>query len=638
VLSGDLIRQRGDINLLEAETRAVGITAVPTPGNGNNAMVARGFSGVTSVMQLYDGVQLFVGSGTVTFPFEPWTVDRVEILSGPSSVLYGSGAIGGVVNVVPRQPDSMNRSAEARASAGSFNTQRVAIDTTGPINSRLSYRFDAAYNRSDGWVERGDSESLAVSAALRFDVSPDLKLMLTDDFGRQDPMRYYGDPLINGALDTRLRFTNYDITDAIEHYEDNWLQAKVEWTPFANWTLRNTAYMLNTDRHWNNEEQFAYQPATGLLLRNGYLEIYHHEVQVGDHGDASWKGEMFGLTHAIVAGFDANRVRFENVSNSPFPGASTVNPYNFDPGLFIHAAATTPVVLTHTTQYSVFFEDKIDLTSSLALVTGARNDHYALVREDARAHTQTNHQYQTTSWRAGLVQKLPIGLMGYAQYAVATDPVGSLITLSPAQQIFDLTTGRQVEIGAKQALMNGRGEWTLAYYQIVKNNILAPVPGQPTVQQQIGQQSSRGVEASLAFTLVKGLRLEANGTLLKAKFDSFGENVGGAVISRAGNRPPNIPNETANVFVTWDALGQWELRGGLRYVGARFTNNANTVFMPSYNTLDVGVKYDLTPKTSVSLRIANAFDRIYATSSTNAGAQWLLGAPRSVELTFNGRF
>src|SRR5437762_4039589 len=112
------------------------------PGNGGGAVVARGFGGVGSVMQLFDGDQLFVGSGTVTFPFDPWTVDRIEVLGGPASVMYGNGAIGGVINVIPRKPNRQGFEHTARLTGGSNNTWRAAVDTTGPINSRMAYRLD----------------------------------------------------------------------------------------------------------------------------------------------------------------------------------------------------------------------------------------------------------------------------------------------------------------------------------------------------------------------------------------------------------------------------------------------------------------------------------------------------------------
>jgi iron complex outermembrane recepter protein len=150
ILPGEVIRERGDLTVQDARARAVGVTTLSDPGNGGGDASARGFSGVNSVMQLFDGQQLFVGAGTVTFPFDPWTVDRIEVLGGPSSVLYGNGAIGGVVNVVPRQPNPLRRENAVRIAGGSFTTFRGAFDSAGPIDRATSYRFDVSQNYANG--------------------------------------------------------------------------------------------------------------------------------------------------------------------------------------------------------------------------------------------------------------------------------------------------------------------------------------------------------------------------------------------------------------------------------------------------------------------------------------------------------
>src|SRR5690606_21352128 len=106
-----------------------------------------------SVMQLYDGTRMYVGSGTVTFPFNTWTADRIEVLRGPASVLYGEGAIGGVVNVVPKKPTDYAVN-EAEIGVGTDFTRRFGLGSGGPINDRLSYRIDIAGDQSDGWLDR----------------------------------------------------------------------------------------------------------------------------------------------------------------------------------------------------------------------------------------------------------------------------------------------------------------------------------------------------------------------------------------------------------------------------------------------------------------------------------------------------
>lgn len=638
ILSGDLIRQHGDLSVIDAEQRATGVSASPTPGNGGQALIARGFAGVTSVMQLYDGVQMFVGAGTVTFPYDPWTVERVEVLSGPASVLYGSGAIGGTVNVVPKMPDMRSAHTDVRAGYGSFNTTRAAIDTTGPATDKLSYRLMASYQTSDGWIERGHNDSTAVSASVRFDALPNLHFILSDDYGLQNPMPYYGEPVINGGVSASFWNRNYNVKDAILHYEDNWTQFKTEWAPLASVTVRNTAYYLINNRQWQNGEFFGYQPASGLLLANSNIAIAHHQWQIGDHADAAWKGKLLSLDNSLAVGMDINKVHFGHVSNSPYVGSTTIPLAYPTPILFNHTSPTTPDYTTTTTQRAFYGEDRITLLPKFSVLGGMRNDVYSLDRFDPRAVSTTKKDFNTTSWRVGGVYEATPTFSLYSQYSQATDPVGSLISLSPAQQIFTLPTGNQVEAGLKSSFWKDRGQFTFAAYHIVKNNILAPDPAHPTVSQQIGQQSSQGLEAALAIDVGAGVHLEANGTVLKAQFDKFGENVGGVVVSRAGNRPPNVPNQTANLFATWQADSKWRLQAGMRYVGERFANNANTIRLPSYAVMDAGLTYILSPKYSIDLRVYNALDKLYAESQYNTGAQWILGRPRSVEVTFNGRF
>jgi iron complex outermembrane recepter protein len=97
ILPGEVIRERGDTTAQEAVTRATGITAAGTPGDGSSALASRGFVGHNSVMQLYDGTRLYVGAGTMTFPVDTWLFDRIDVIRGPASVLYGEGAVGGAI-------------------------------------------------------------------------------------------------------------------------------------------------------------------------------------------------------------------------------------------------------------------------------------------------------------------------------------------------------------------------------------------------------------------------------------------------------------------------------------------------------------------------------------------------------------
>ena len=258
--------------------------------------------------------------------------------------------------------------------------------------------------------------------------------------------------------------------------------------------------------------------------------------------DAKFRGHVFGMVNEFVAGFDVNSINFTHTNNSPFGGTSSVNPYNFVPGVFNSPNATVPGFGSVTNQYALFAENRLAVTEQLSLIAGIRQDEPTITRTDYRLGCgQFRKSFSTTTWRAGAVYTPVKDLAFYGQYSTAVDPVGGIISLSSANKTFELATGKQVEIGVKQSFWGGRGEWTLAGYEIVKNNLLARDPNIPSLVVQVGQQSSRGVEASVGFVLDHGWRIDANTALLRAKYDDFVQAVGGASVNFAGNVPVNVP-------------------------------------------------------------------------------------------------
>ena len=141
------------------------------PGNSGSSLSTRGFTDTTSVMRLYDGTRQYGGVG-VSFPFDTWSIDRVEVLRGPASVIYGDGAIGAVVNVIPKKPTRGAIQNEVQATIGTDNTQRLGLGSGGAINDKLSYRIDLSGDRSDGWVDMGNSRNLTFSCLLYTSPSP----------------------------------------------------------------------------------------------------------------------------------------------------------------------------------------------------------------------------------------------------------------------------------------------------------------------------------------------------------------------------------------------------------------------------------------------------------------------------------
>lgn len=147
VISREQLEQRGDSNLNDAISRAGAISAMPHPGNGLSALSARGFTDGASVMRLYDGLRQYGGVG-ITFPFDTWSIERIEVLRGPASVIHGDGAIGGVINIVPKKPSRGAIENEISVTVGSEDTARLGFSSGGALTPELAYRLDVRDRKS----------------------------------------------------------------------------------------------------------------------------------------------------------------------------------------------------------------------------------------------------------------------------------------------------------------------------------------------------------------------------------------------------------------------------------------------------------------------------------------------------------
>jgi iron complex outermembrane receptor protein len=648
VIAGDTIRERGQQTVNEAVTQdAAGFSSTASSGDGGTSFSTRGFAGTSSISQFYDGTKLYVAAGTVTFPFNTWSADRIEVLRGPASVLYGDGAIGGIVNVVPKKPTDTFIS-EAEIAIGTDWTRRLSFGSGGPISDQLAYRLDVTGTQSEGWFDQqGEFADAAMSGALRYKPASNLVFTLSNDYGYQEPVRYWGTPLIDGRLDERLRDTNFNVRDSEIEYRDNWTQFKAEWSPTAALTLRNTAYRLTSKRHWRNAEEYYFDADfddvpgpdfPGTIGRTSFLEIFHDQEQIGDRFDATLRHTLFGLRTQTLVGFDVNRVRLDYTDN--FRGNSAadyVDPDAFEPGSFL-ADPASPSFRAKLDLYSLFGETRLELTEQLSVIGGIRLERPEVERIALRpGRFPYDEDFSEVTWRAGAVYTVVPGLAVYGQYSTGIDPLSNLLTLSNTQAVSELTTGRQVEVGIKQSFWNGRGEWTVAAYDIEKDNLLVSDPNDPTSALQIGKQSSRGIEISLALQLTQAIRAEGNLAILDARYDTFFESADDdTVVSRAGNRPFDVPETVANFWLAYKFAPRWEARAGIQYVDERFSDTANLRVLPDYTIVNAGLDYAVTSNSKLSLRGYNVLDEVYPVVAY--GPNWVLGKPRSAELSYRIQF
>lgn len=621
---------KGDFSGLSAVTRATGIASSASPGNGGTAVSARGFNGHSSVVYTYDGVRLYVGAGTVSFPADTWTVDRVEVLRGPGSVINGVGAVGATINYAPKKPNEETLEHQVMFTGGSNGLRRVAFGSGGPINSELSYRFDAVNHSTNGYVDRANEERNAVAGTFQYRVDNFLA-SFSIDYANTEAAPYWGTPLVNGDVPNSIRRNNYNIEDGIIEYYDVWPRLRLEWQITDEFRFRNDTFYMDVDRQWRNVESYDYNLVSGLVDRSFYLEILHDQEQLGNRSEILWdfNGEVF--SNKLSFGIEVNQIDFTHTNNSPYGGITSVSLQNPRAGFWAEGVAdeTTRDYTTDTNQYAIFIDDQIRINDYWSVVLGLRYDEIDYTRDDfTRSNGQSTGRIKNTlsgnSWRIGGVYQPNNATSLYLQYSTAVDSIQSILTAT--NPTLDLAEGDQFEIGLKQSLLNGRLQHTLALYDIVKEDLLSDDPG--GVQRQIGRQSSKGIEWDVYWLPLDYLSLDFNLALIRPEYERF---VSGAN-NFSGNTPRNVPERTANLWVTWLIGDCFSLGFGARYVGDRYSDDANTSELPSYTVWDASAQWRLNESVDLILRGHNLSDTTNYVLAPY-GNQWILGDGRSVELS-----
>lgn len=622
------IQERGDYTIMDAITRATGVSGVGSGGNGAMSFSTRGFSGTNSVGLAEDGMRLSTGAGTQNYPNDSWGYERIEVLRGPASVVYGSGTVGATINAVRKAP-SRTASAEALFGIGTDGTGRIGLGGTGALGEIASFRVDAYGHTTDGQRDLGNASGSKLMTTLRLQPSSDLRFELLADYSKQNPERYWGTPNDKGRIVSSLRNENYNVSDAIIGYEDKRLRGRVEWQANDWLTLRDEVYYFEANRHWKNVEQYSLNAAAGTVDRSDYLEIRHNMDQTGNRLEAGIRTER----HRGVIGWEVARVNFRHSNNSPYGGASTVSAGNPAHGAWSSPDPTLAKFDTRSTLQALYAEDAWQFANQWLLMAGIRHDVADVSRDELVNGTDFDKTLRGNAWRLGLTYQLSPATSLYAQASTGHDPVTSIITMNLSNSNFTLTKGKQVETGIKQSLGNGLGEWTAALFRIDKDDIITRDPVNPALSVQGGSQHSQGIELSAALTPWKNWRFEGNFTALRARYDELLEAGG---VDRSGKRPTGVPEQVANLWAH-HRLGPVLASLGGRYVGKRYADNANSVVLPAYSVVDAALAWTYDQRTTLRLLGRNLTDKVYATTSYGS-QQFVLGQGRSFELVAELKF
>jgi len=659
IVDQTVMRERGFRTISEAAQGATGVTFGDAPGSPANFSM-RGFTG-QQLRLLYDG--LMIGPASMTSrPRDTWNLDRIEILKGPASVLYGEGALGGAINFITKRPVRSDQvTVDAVLSYGTFNTLRAAAGSGGPLRwDNLHYRIDLSYQTSDSisGIQRTPYTYWNMTSALLYDATPRLNFELSFDVSHDRSIPYWGTPLIPSSfagssavpdvvstrdgqtIDARILRQNFGVIDGDMSSTTYWTKFKANWKPLDTVEIRNQAYYYAAARNWQNAESYRFNIATQLIDRDRFL-VQHDQATIGDRLEVQINEPLLGHKNRFLAGLDVNHIDFDRPSFF-LANADSVSPFSIPGGAF--GGGATALQQAKITTTAIFVEEQFSVTDELKLVGGMRFDHIDLTRKlfnNAGVFNQTasfERDFQPVTWRVGAVYDLFPTLTLYGHYATAADPVGTNLFLVRAAQNFDLATGAQWEVGLKQSFLNNRAEWTVAYFDIFRKNILTQTS--LTTAENAGRQTSKGFELSVAVRPTEAWRIQGNLTFLSAEFAEFSEQAGGNLVSHDGNRPPNVPQTVANLWSQYRVpfVIPFDLGAAFRYVGPRFADNANAIRLHSYTTADVWVTIPY-KQFALTIRGRNLADKTYAIwVDPFYSSQVLLGAPRTMEVMLTARF
>ena len=649
IIEGDAIRLRNDYSLLNAVTRSAGFSAAGNPGNGGTSISARGFTGQDAVTKLYDGNRYFTLAGTITFPFDTWAIEQVEVLKGPASVLYGLGGIAGAYNVIPKSP-SDEFDADIRLSVGENNSRFIGASINGSLNNSVIGRADISASESDNWVDNGDSDSNMAALALKWQANDQLALTLRHDEGEQSPLRYFGLPLVDGDFNEQWLDLNFNVGDSQINFDDRITRLGVDWIISDTVSFNAELFSLDTDRFWQTVETYFTNDDNSLISRWDPLIIRHEIEQSGLRGNFLFQSAIGDIPWQSSIGFEVTDASMNYTSNfnPSHPNSvdfgsdtDTVDPNNFVAGLWSDVTDSIAVLdqVSDATQVAIFAETQLRLTDQFALVGGFRYDNTQTNFErltyddfgvrDFSVDNSVDQEVDPLMYRLGFVYDLNQNTTFYGQVSTGdTHPNGGdILRIRNSLREADTVSVEQYEIGLKQSLLDNRLILNLAVFDITRENMEIDDPDNPdpTITTIIPEQTAQGIEIGVDYLITEKIISYFNAALVDSERDTGTELVS----------TPYSPDLTLNAGINYYATDSLSLGADLKYVDERPYEDTP---LSAYTVVDLSFGYNLNETTRLALNAKNITDELYATSDHWTGAQWSVGQPRSLFLTLDLNF
>jgi iron complex outermembrane recepter protein len=554
------------------------------------SMIIRGFQ---SFDPLYlDGMKGH-GRNFLTYastPLDPYAFERVEVLRGPASVLYGQGQPGGLINQVSKRPTE-EFFAELGGLAGNDDTFGGKLDIGGPLDDEkeLLLRLTASGRDGDNQVDTLEDSRVFVAPAFTWAPTEDTTLTLLAHYQKDDTN---GAQIVPAdALDNDFG----DISTSTLLSEPGFEKYHTE--QFAVGYLFDhrfdDTFQLHHRLRYNDFEvdyrslySVGFQPDSPLLNRAIFTsqeEGYYLSTDSNVQADF----DLGPMKHTVLLGVDYKLASVDVVMAYP-PVDLPIDPFDPDYGADIPGFAPSSDTSEHADQVGIYLQDQVKLFDKLVLTLGGRQDWAKSdVEDNLGGGDKVRQNDDDFTWQAGLVYLFDNGLAPYASYAESFEPQSGTDVQG---QPFKPTTGQQYEVGVKFQPNGYESFITLSAYQLTRQNILTPDPDPLNAgfSVQTGEARSRGIEVEAKASLAENFDLTAAYTFTNAEITKSNG-------TDEGNQLDSVPKHAASLWADYTidegALDGFGLGAGVRYIGET-TDSTNTVTVEDVALFDAAIHYE----------------------------------------------
>ncbi|NEQ95841.1 MAG: TonB-dependent siderophore receptor [Cyanothece sp. SIO2G6] len=545
-------------------------------------------------------------------------IERVEILRGPASVLYGQGDLGGTVNIVTEQPLD-DPFYQLEYTVGQFGLHRPSLDFSTPLNDDgLALRVNATYENTNNFRDFQESRYTFVSPVLRVIDTADTSLVIDLEYlnfqgdGASPELPALGtvEDNIGGDLDLDINLGEPNLSE--ERQTITRVGYLFRHDINEDWTIRNELLLSARDNSTSNSVTPISLDADQRTLTRLLLENPSQQTNVDFNTNINGTFFTGAIEHEILFGVElARNVESDEINFRTLDDIDIFDPV-YNPDSVSADLIRFQDFQAETNTIGIYFQNQIDLLEQLILVAGGRVDIVDEEFEDfLDPEASFNRNNTVFSPRVGLVYLPSDNVSIYGSFTRSFVPViGRETDLDPDtnevtfSDPFEPERGTQFEIGVKADLLNDRLSATLALFHLSRTNFTTEDPENPAGQVQVGKQRSQGVELTVTGEILPGWNMLAGYSFTDAEVTEDNQ-------FEEGNALNNVPRHAASLWTTYE-LQRGRLEGlgfglGLFFQGDRPGDLNNSFELPSFFRTDATIFYQR-DRFRTSLNIENLFD------------------------------